>query len=493
MSSDEGLLPGCFRFADLASWLIDPSRTMTTRRASVQTRYSSKSVRNTDDGEGLARTADDESDHSSSCDVGQGQGTHHRDDDAVFSEHDDDFSLVGESTVDSLVLLQRSSAACTRSDDLSPPAGVGQEAPVRSGAGAPSMLSGSVSMGDQSVAAAIPPPGPPTTIHHPRSSRSIQPPECTSVGQPAVSPSSAHVRDEASDAAAAAILASQMGPKFGPLYLALIRTVQRARRRGYMGEAAAYESLLSRMEAMAGVSSSIASVSAGTALLPTTARPATFVPMQEAPDSVPLPAAEISASFGVVVLREVLPCDTGADIVPAPAVSASSMECASSVGTGVVSPPDDGGSQICADPSTHIESGPALLDGCGDACFALVRDCAPIEPLPGTQPLRLSPPSDKEAHFDSSTASAIEAFAVCKSHELGAVVLATLAVPLTVLPSKVLAVNSVSFLADALQTLLLAAICSALASSACVAFAVSGSVAVDFIDPGCDPPVLVCC
>jgi hypothetical protein len=26
-----------------------------------------------------------------------------------------------------------------------------------------------------------------------------------------------------------------------------------------------------------------------------------------------------------------------------------------------------------------------------------------------------------------------------------------------------------------------------------VAFAVSGSVAVDFIDPGCDPPVLVCC
>jgi hypothetical protein len=498
----------------------------------------------------------------------------------------------------------------TRPANLSPATRVGQEAPVLSGAGAQISLSGSVSMSGQSVAAAIPPSGPPT-VPRPRkperdakkSRSSFEPPKVsstpessdngdsdddagllavdmsltqkveyaalrrqlnrarrrgdmhqvqltqqlitqlvalaissastadnasssgsvgrsshvseklqmhnsfvpkevlnkimdvqdTSVGQPAVSPSSAHVRDEASDAAAAAILASQMGPKFGPLYLALIRTVQRARRRGYMGEAAAYESLLSRMEAMAGVSSSIASVSAGTALLPTTARPATFVPMQEAPDSVPLPAAEISASFGVVVLREVLPCDTGADIVPAPAVSASSMECASSVGTGVVSPPDDGGSQICADPSTHIESGPALLDGCGDACFALVRDCAPIEPLPGTQPLRLSPPSDKEAHFDSSTASAIEAPAVCESHELGAVVLATLAAPLTVWPSKVLAVNSVSFLADALQTLLLAAICSALASSACVAFAVSGSVAVEFIDSGFDPPVLVCC
>ena len=104
----------------------------------------------------------------------------------------------------------------------------------------------------------------------------------TSIGLLAVSPSSAHVLDEASDAAAAAILASQMGHNFGASYLALFRTVQRARRRGYMGEAAAYESLLSRMEVMAGVSSSIASVSAGTALLPTTARPAKFVPMQEA-------------------------------------------------------------------------------------------------------------------------------------------------------------------------------------------------------------------
>ena len=234
------------------------------------------------------------------------------------------------------------------------------------------------------------------------------------------------------------------------------------------------------------------------ARLPTTARPTTFVPLQEAPDSVPLSAAETSASFGVVVLREVLPCHTGADLVPAPAVSASSMDCASSVGTRVASPPDDGGSQICAEPPTLFESDPVLHYGCGDACFALVRDCAlqraPIEPLPGTQPLRLSPPSSEEAHFDSSTAFAIEASAVCESHEFGAVVLATLAAPLTVWSSKVLAVNSVSFLADALQTLLLAAIYSALASSARVAFvAVSGSEAVEYIDPGYDPPVLVCC
>ena len=175
MSSDEGLLPGCFRLADLASWLIDPSRTMTTRRASVQARYSSKSVRNTDDGEGLARTADDESDHSSSCDVGQGQGTHHRDDDAVFSEHDDDFSLVGESNVDSLVLLQRSSAACTRSEDLSPPAGVGQTAPNSFGAGAQLQPAGSASLGAQTVTAvASLPTGPQPSIQHPRSKKKVQ-------------------------------------------------------------------------------------------------------------------------------------------------------------------------------------------------------------------------------------------------------------------------------------------------------------------------------
>jgi hypothetical protein len=276
-----------------------------------------------------------------------------------------------------------------------------------------------------------------------------------------------------------------MDLKFGACCHALFRAEQR-------------ETLVSRMEAMAGVSLSIASTSVEVeALLPTTARPTTFVPLQEAPDSVPLSAAETPASFGVVVLSEVLPCHTGADLVPAPAVSASSMDCASSVGTRVASPPDDGGSQICAEPPALFASDPVLHYGCGDACFALVRDCAlqraPIEPLPGTQPLRLSPPSSEEAHFDSSTAFAIEASAVCKSHEFGAVVLASLAAPLTVWPSKVLAVNSVSFLADALQTLLLAAIYSALASSACVAFAVSGSEAVEYIDPGYDPPVLVCC
>jgi len=42
------------------------------------------------------------------------------------------------------------------------------------------------------------------------------------------------------------------------------------------------------------------------------------------------------------------------------------------------------------------------------------------------------------------------------------------------------------------QTLLLAVVCSALATRCRVAFAVSDSVAVEFIDPGCDPPLLSC-
>jgi len=384
MSSDEGLLPGCFRFADLASWLINPSRTMTTRSASVTARSSSQPVRITHDGEGLARTADADSDHSSSYEVDRGQGTNHRQANVVFSERDvDDISLVGGSTVDSLLSLQKSSAACSRSEDFFPPAGVGQKASALLDAGAPVQLTGSVSLGDHNLAAAVSlPTGPQPSIHRPRTSRSIRPPECTSVGQPVVSASSAHVRDEASDVATAAILASQMGPTFGACYFAVLRTVQRARRQSY-------ESLLTRMKAMAVVSLSIASTSVDVeALLPTTAR---------------------STRWHVV----------------------------------------------CCPRSNRV--------------FL------------------------KEAHFDSSTAFAIEASAVCKSYEFGAVVLATLAAPLTVWSSKVLAVNSVSFLADALQTLLLAAIYSALASSARVAFAVSGSEAVEYIDPGYDPPVLVCC
>ena len=89
-----------------------------------------------------------------------------------------------------------------------------------------------------------------------------------------------------------------------------------------------------------------------------------------------------------------------------------------------------------------------------------------------------------ETHIDSAAAAAVDALAVCK-----------LSGWLTAVPAisaTVCAVISVGFVAEIEQTLLLAVVCSALATRCRVAFAVSNSVAVEFIDPGCDPPLLSC-
>jgi len=66
---------------------------------------------------------------------------------------------------------------------------------------------------------------------------------------------------------------------------------------------------------------------------------------------------------------------------------------------------------------------------------------------------------------------------------------------LTAVPAisaTVCAVISVELVAEIKQTLLLAVVCSALATRCRDAFAVSSSVAVELIDPGCDPPLLSC-
>ena len=89
-----------------------------------------------------------------------------------------------------------------------------------------------------------------------------------------------------------------------------------------------------------------------------------------------------------------------------------------------------------------------------------------------------------ETHIDSAAAAAVDALAVCK-----------LSGWLTAVPAisaTVCAVISVGFVAEILQTLLRAVVCSALATRCRVAFAVLNSVAVEFIDPGCDPPMLSC-
>jgi hypothetical protein len=89
-----------------------------------------------------------------------------------------------------------------------------------------------------------------------------------------------------------------------------------------------------------------------------------------------------------------------------------------------------------------------------------------------------------ETHIDYAAVAAVDALAVCK-----------LSGWLTAVPAMsaaVCAVSSVGFVAEIQQTLLLAVVCSALATRCRVAFAASSSVVVEFIDPGCDPPLLSC-
>jgi hypothetical protein len=89
-----------------------------------------------------------------------------------------------------------------------------------------------------------------------------------------------------------------------------------------------------------------------------------------------------------------------------------------------------------------------------------------------------------ETHIDSAAVAAVDALAVCKvSGWLTAV---------PALAATVCAVISVGLVAEIEQTLLLAVVCSALATRCRDALAVSSSVAVEFIDPGCDPPLLSC-
>ncbi len=97
---------------------------------------------------------------------------------------------------------------------------------------------------------------------------------------------------------------------------------------------------------------------------------------------------------------------------------------------------------------------------------------------------------------DSAAAAAVDALAVCKLVEWAA---DSCSEPVPAISATVCAVISVGFtqVAEIQQALLLAVpvVCSALATRCRVAFAVSNSVAVEFIeliDPGCDPPLLSC-
>jgi len=117
---------------------------------------------------------------------------------------------------------------------------------------------------------------------------------------------------------------------------------------------------------------------------------------------------------------------------------------------------------------------------------------ADVQPLLGTSATFVDDVDDVEwgswtafvETHDSAAAVAVDALAVGKSSGW------LTAVP--ALPVTVSAVISVGFVAEIMQTLLLAVVCSALSTRCRAAFAVSSSVAVELIDSGCDPPLLSC-
>ena len=246
----------------------DKSRTMTTRSASFKERSTSQPVRNTTEGEGLGGTTDEESDNSSPYEVEDGQGTGNREHDAGFDPNDG-ITDSYESTVNSLASLQLSNAAAitATSEDLSPPAGVGQTAPTSLGAGAHLLPAGSVSLGAQNSTAVVSlPTGPPPTISRPRKpsskSTSAEPDGRGSFGPPRASSSDASSiasTDYDSDEDAEA-LAAALSPQQRALYGIFRRQLKRARRDGDATQVVHCQQLITQL-----VSSAISSVSSGTA------------------------------------------------------------------------------------------------------------------------------------------------------------------------------------------------------------------------------------
>ena len=141
-----------------------------------------------------------------------------------------------------------------------------------------------------------------------------------------------------------------------------------------------------------------------------------------------------------------------------------------------------------------VDWGPLVQwDGASREGSGVSAPLADVQPLLGTSAPFVGDVDDVEwgswtafvGTHDSAAAVAVDALAVCKSSGWSTAVPA--------LPVTVSAIISVGFVAEILQTLLLAVVCSALTTRCCVAFAVSSSVPVELlIDPGCDPPLLSC-
>ena len=227
-----------------------------------------RSVRNTAEGEDSSGA----SDGSKSYQVEDNRARRGSRASSVESEATDDTNAVYDSTDDSLLQpfqqlrLQGVSvgADISRPAALSP-AGVGQEVPVQSGAGAQIQLSGPVLMGDSTVAAAIPPPSSPS-VQRPRKPKrtvdtkpsrgSFEPPRASST------PGSSAKYDSDDDAE---LFAADMSSAMQLKYAALRRQLRRARERNEMHQVTLTQQLIAKLieSSMSSASTAAGSSSSG--------------------------------------------------------------------------------------------------------------------------------------------------------------------------------------------------------------------------------------
>ena len=219
------------------------SRRNPSRTRSIITR-SGRSVRNTSSGEGSS----DATDGSRSYEVeDHNQARRGSRASSVESEETGGSANVYDSATESVLgSLQQfrldGAADVARGSRPAalPPASVGQEVPVQSGAGAQTQLS----MGNQSVAAAISPPDPPAIPRPRRPKHGVEAKKARGSFEPrrvSSTPGSSENGDSDDDAE---LFAADMSPAMQLKYAALRRQLRRARERGEVPQVTLIQQLM---------------------------------------------------------------------------------------------------------------------------------------------------------------------------------------------------------------------------------------------------------